>query len=139
MYVIKWLWCSNSCSTATEPFYGSVTDTLFLHLSHEHKPTRDPGSPAHGPAMNSVTVSATFDVGRFLANNVGVVPTRADMSPTFPTKLTTIPIFNSWHYFHQIRGQLYGTQRLRMMEQLLLVISYDKVMQYTYMNMTSLE
>ena len=59
---------------------------LFLQLSRAHEPTRDPGSPTRDPAMNSVTVSATFDVGRFLADNVGVVPTRADMSPTFPTK-----------------------------------------------------
>jgi hypothetical protein len=36
--------------------------------------------------MNSVTASATLDVGQFLADNVGVAPTRADMSPTFPTK-----------------------------------------------------
>ena len=87
IYVIKWLWCSNSCGTATELFYGSVTDTLFLHLSHEHEPTRDPGSQTHDPAMNSVTALATFDVSQFLADDVGVVPTRPDMSPTFPTKL----------------------------------------------------
>ena len=61
---------------------------LFLHLCHEHEPTRDPGSPTRDPAMNSVTALATFDVGRFLADNVGVAPTRRDMSPTFPTKLT---------------------------------------------------
>ena len=68
-------------------FLGDVTDMLFLQLSRAHEPTRDPGSPTRDPAMNSVTVSATFDVGRFLADNVGVAPTRPDMSPTFPTKL----------------------------------------------------
>jgi len=64
---------------------------LFLQLSQAHKPTRDPGSPTRDPAMNSVTVSATFDIGRFLADNVGVVPTCADMSPTFPTKQPNTP------------------------------------------------
>ena len=34
---------------------------------------------------------------------------------------------------------LYGTWRLRMTEQLLLVISYDEVVKYPYMNMTRLE
>jgi hypothetical protein len=63
---------------------------LFLHLSHEHKPTRDPGSLTRDPAMNSVTASATFDVGRFLADNVGVAPTRRDMSQTFPTKKSSL-------------------------------------------------
>jgi len=57
-----------------------------LHLSHEHEPTHDPGSPTCDPAMNSVTASATFDVGRFIADNVDVAPTHPDMSPTFPTK-----------------------------------------------------
>ncbi len=37
------------------------------------------------------------------------------------------------------RGQFYGTWRLRMMEQLLLVNLYDEAVQYVYMNMTSLE
>jgi hypothetical protein len=36
--------------------------------------------------MNSVTASATFDIGRFLAGNVGITPTRPNMLPTFPTK-----------------------------------------------------
>jgi hypothetical protein len=40
----------------------------------------------HDPTTNPITVLATFDVGRFLANNVGVVATRANMLPTFPTK-----------------------------------------------------
>ena len=86
MYVIKWLWCSNSCGMATELFYGGITDMLFLHLSHEHEPTRDSGSPTRDPAMNSVIALATFDVCQFLADNVGVVLTCPDMSPTFPTK-----------------------------------------------------
>ena len=72
-------------------FMGNVTDMLFLQLSQAHEPTRDPGSPTCDPAMNSVTVSATFDIGRFLADNVGVVPTCADMSPTFPTKQPNAP------------------------------------------------
>ena len=36
--------------------------------------------------MNPVTVSATFHVGQFLKDIVGVVTTRGDMSATFPTK-----------------------------------------------------
>ena len=36
-------------------------------------------------------------------------------------------------------GQLYGTRQLHMTEQLLLVISYDEVVQYSYITMTSLE
>ena len=44
------------------------------------RPTRD-------PAMNPVTASATFHVGQFLEDIVGVATTRGDMSGTFPTKL----------------------------------------------------
>ena len=44
------------------------------------RPTRD-------PAMNPVTASATFHVGQFLEDIVGVATTRGDMSATFPTKL----------------------------------------------------
>ena len=43
------------------------------------RPTRD-------PAMNPVTASATFHVGQFLEDIVGVATTRGDMSATFPTK-----------------------------------------------------
>ncbi len=46
-----------------------------------HQLTRD-------PAMNLVTASVTFNMGRFLADNVGIVVTHADMLPTFPTKPT---------------------------------------------------
>ena len=38
------------------------------------------------PAMNPVTASVTFDIGGYLAKNVGIVVTCADMLPTFPTK-----------------------------------------------------
>ena len=41
-----------------------------------HQLTRD-------AAMNPVMASATFDVSKFLADNVGIVATRADMPPTF--------------------------------------------------------
>ena len=37
--------------------------------------------------MNPVTASATFHVGQFLEDIVGVARTRGDMSVTFPTKL----------------------------------------------------
>ena len=37
--------------------------------------------------MNPVTASATFHVGQFLEDIVGVATTRGDMSATFPTKL----------------------------------------------------
>jgi hypothetical protein len=47
------------------------------------RPTRD-------PAMNPVTASATFHVGQFLEDIVGVATTRGDMSATFPTKLDSI-------------------------------------------------
>jgi len=36
-------------------------------------------------------------------------------------------------------GQLYGAQQLCMTEQLLLVILYDEVMKYSYMNTRSVE
>jgi hypothetical protein len=36
--------------------------------------------------MNPVTASATFHVGQFLEDIVGVATTRGDMSATFPTK-----------------------------------------------------
>ena len=39
--------------------------------------------------MNPVTVSATFHVGQFLEDIVGVATTRGDMSATFPTKKKT--------------------------------------------------
>ena len=38
------------------------------------------------PALNLVTALATFDIGQFLANNVVIMETNADMLPTFPTK-----------------------------------------------------
>ena len=41
--------------------------------------------------MNPVTVSATFHVGQFLEDIVGVATTRGDMSATFPTKLPPPP------------------------------------------------
>ena len=47
------------------------------------RPTRD-------PAMNPVTASATFHVGQFLEDIVGVATTRGDMSATFPTKDTIL-------------------------------------------------
>ena len=37
--------------------------------------------------MNPVTASATFHVGQFLEDIVGVATTRGDMSATFPTKI----------------------------------------------------
>ena len=37
--------------------------------------------------MNPVTASATFHVGQFLEDIVGVATTRGDMSATFPTKV----------------------------------------------------
>ena len=40
---------------------------------------------------------------------------------------------------HMKQGQLYGVPGLCMMEQLLLVTSYDEVMKYSYINMTSVE
>ena len=46
------------------------------------RPTRD-------PAMNPVMALATFHVGQFLEDIVGVAATRGDMSATFPTKLKT--------------------------------------------------
>jgi hypothetical protein len=48
------------------------------------RPTRD-------PAMNPVTASATFHVGQFLEDIVGVATTRGDMSATFPTKVPFDP------------------------------------------------
>ena len=42
--------------------------------------------PTHDPAMNSVTVLTTFGVSQFLADNVGIMATNADILPTFPTK-----------------------------------------------------
>jgi hypothetical protein len=48
------------------------------------KPTRD-------PAVNPVTALATFHVGQFLEDIVGVVTTRGDMSATFPTKSNKVP------------------------------------------------
>jgi hypothetical protein len=38
--------------------------------------------------MNPVTESATFHVGQFLEDIVGVTTTRGDMLATFPTKHT---------------------------------------------------
>ena len=40
----------------------------------------------HDPAMNPVTASVTFGVNQFLADNVDIAATRANMLPTFPTK-----------------------------------------------------
>ena len=39
----------------------------------------------------------------------------------------------------EIRGQLHGAPGLHMMEQLLLVISYDEVMKCSYMSTISVE
>jgi hypothetical protein len=39
--------------------------------------------------MNPVTTLATFHVGQFLEDIVGVATTRGDMSATFPTKFTS--------------------------------------------------
>ncbi len=36
--------------------------------------------------MNPVMALATFDIGQFLADNVSVMATHANMPPTFPTK-----------------------------------------------------
>jgi hypothetical protein len=80
---------SSGCGAATDLFYGSVSDTLFLHLSHGHEQTHDQGSLTHDPAMNSVIALATFDVSQFLADNVGIMLTWPDTSPTFPTKLVS--------------------------------------------------
>ena len=41
--------------------------------------------PTHDPAMNPVTTLVTFGVSQFLADNVGMAATCADMSPKFPT------------------------------------------------------
>jgi hypothetical protein len=43
--------------------------------------------------MNPVTASATFRVGQFLEDIVGVATTRGDMSATFPTKLEEESLF----------------------------------------------
>ncbi len=59
---------------------------FFLHVTHGQELSRDPDSPSRDPAMNPVTASETFHVGQFLADNVGIVATCSDMSPTFPTK-----------------------------------------------------
>ena len=45
----------------------------------KHQLTRD-------PAMNPVMVLATFDGRRFLANNVSIMATHADISMTIPTE-----------------------------------------------------
>jgi hypothetical protein len=42
-------------------------------------------------------------------------------------------------YMKMKRGQLYGATGLRMTEQLLLVISHDEVMNYSYMNTAEVE
>ena len=52
--------------------------------------------PTHDPATNPVTAPATFDGGRFLADNVGNVVTRADMLSTFPTKVSTCHLQTSY-------------------------------------------
>ncbi len=64
----------------------TVRLVFFLHLSHGHEPTHDPGFLSHDPAPNPVTALATFDISQFLADNVSIMVTRADMLPTFPTK-----------------------------------------------------
>ncbi len=64
----------------------TVRLVFFLHLSHGHEPTHDPGFPTHDPATNPVTGLETFHVGQILAENVGVIVTFPDMSPTFPTR-----------------------------------------------------
>ena len=74
---------------------------LFLHLNHKHEPTHDPGLPTHDPAMNPVRASTTFDAGQFLANNVGIMATHADMLPKFPTKQS--------HQHHKLYPVLYTT------------------------------
>lgn len=40
--------------------------------------------------MNPVTASETFDVGRFSANNVGIMVTHANILPTFQTKVISM-------------------------------------------------
>jgi hypothetical protein len=40
--------------------------------------------------MNPVTASATFHIGQFLEDIVGVATTRGDMSATFPTKMAML-------------------------------------------------
>ncbi len=47
--------------------------------------------PTCDQAMNPVMASAMFDIAQFTAD-ISIVLTRADMSPTFPTKVPTLNV-----------------------------------------------